>query len=44
MQARYHDDLDDCLGNELVQFADFVDTFKDEQAKDLSLERTSCIN
>jgi len=38
MQARYHDDLDDCLGNELVQFADFVDTFKDEQAKDVSRE------
>jgi len=26
----YKDDLDTCLGNELVQFVDFVDTFKDE--------------
>lgn len=27
----YKDDLDSCLGNELVQFAAFVDVFKDEQ-------------
>ena len=30
----YNDDLDVCLGNELVQFADFVNAFKDEQAED----------
>ena len=29
-------DLDACLGNELVQFVDFVDTFKDEQAQGVS--------
>ena len=34
----YKDDLDACLGNELVQFVDFVDTFKDEQAHDVSQE------
>ena len=34
----YNDDLDVCLGNELVQFADFVNAFKDEQAEDVSLE------
>ena len=32
------DDLDACLGNELVQFVDFVDTFKDEQAQDVAQE------
>jgi len=31
-------DLDACLGNELVQFVDFVDTFKDEQAQGVSRE------
>ena len=34
----YKDDLDVSLGNELVQFADFVDAFKDEQADDVSRE------
>ena len=34
----YKDDLDVCLGNELVQFAEFFDTFKDEQAADVSRE------
>jgi hypothetical protein len=34
----YKDDLDVCLGNELVQFADFVDAFTDEQAEDVSRE------
>ena len=34
----YNDDLDVCLGNELVQFADFVNVFKDEQAEDVSRE------
>lgn len=28
----YKDDLDACLGNELVQFAEFFASFKDEQA------------
>src|SRR6218665_2555580 len=34
----YKDDLDVSIGNELVQFADFVDAFKDEQADDVSRE------
>jgi len=34
----YKDNLDACLGNELVQFVDFVDTFKDEQAQDVAQE------
>ena len=34
----YKDDLDACLGNELVQFVDFVETFKDEKAQDVSRE------
>ena len=34
----YKDDLDACLGNELVQFADFVEAFKDEHAEDVSKE------
>ena len=32
----YKNDLDVCLGNELVQFAEFVNAFKEEQAKDVS--------
>ena len=39
----YKDDLDACLGNELVQFVDFVETFKDEKLK-TSLESISCIS
>ena len=34
----YKDDLDACLENDLVQFVDFVDTFKDEQAQGVSRE------
>jgi len=34
----YNDDLDVCLGNELVQFAEFVDAFKDEQDEGVSRE------
>jgi len=34
----YKNDLDVCLGNELVQFAEFVNAFKEEQAKDVSQE------
>lgn len=34
----YKDDLDACLGNELVQFAEFFASFKDEQAVDVSRE------
>ena len=34
----YKNDLDECLRNELVQFAEFVNAFKEEQAKDLSQE------
>jgi hypothetical protein len=34
----YKNDLDVCLGNELVQFAEFVNAFKDEQAKNVSQE------
>ena len=34
----YNDDLDVCLGNELVQFADFVNAFKDEQTENVSRE------
>jgi hypothetical protein len=34
----YKDDLDGCLGNELVQFADFVEAFKDEHAEGVSKE------
>ena len=32
------DDLDVCFGNELVQLADFVNAFKDEQVEDVSPE------
>ena len=36
----YSDDLNVCLGNELVQFADFVNAFNDEQPeKDVERER-----
>ena len=38
----YNDDLDVCLGNELVDFVEFVYAFKDEQDKFFS--RISCIN
>jgi len=34
----YKNDIDVCLGNELVQFAEFVNAFKEEQAKDVSQE------
>jgi hypothetical protein len=34
----YKDDLDASLGNELVQFAQFFDAFKGEQAADVSKE------
>ena len=34
----YNDDLDVCLGNELVQFAEFVNAYKDEQGEDVSKE------
>ena len=34
----YKDDLDKCLGNEFVQFTDFVDAFKDEQGEDVARE------
>ena len=31
-------DLDACLGNELVQFADFVNAYQEEQGEDVSRE------
>jgi hypothetical protein len=34
----YNEDLDVCLGNELVQFAEFVNAYKDEQGEDVSKE------
>ena len=34
----YKDDLDDCFGDELVQFVDFVETFKDEQENFMNRE------
>ena len=34
----YKNDLDLCLGNELVQFAEFVNAFKEEQANYVSQE------
>jgi len=34
----FNGDLDVCLGNELVQFAEFVDAFKDEQDEGVSRE------
>jgi len=34
----YKDDLDVSLTKEIVQFPDFVDTFKDEQAEDVYRE------
>ena len=38
-QARVIDsDLDACLGNELVQFADFVNAYQEEQGEDVSRE------
>lgn len=30
------DDLETCLGNDIVQFAHYVDAFKNEQAQDVS--------
>jgi len=35
----YKDDLNACLGNELVLFVDFVDTFKDELVSSRCLSR-----
>ena len=32
----YNDDFDVCLENELVQFVEFVNAFKDEQDEDIS--------
>ena len=34
----YEGDLDACLGNELVQFADFVNAYQEEQGEDVSRE------
>ena len=34
----YNDDLDVCLGNELVEFVEFVNAFMDEQDEGVSLE------
>ena len=34
----YNDDLEVCLGNELVQFLEFVNAFKDEQDEGVSQE------
>ena len=34
----YNDDLDACLEIELVQFAEFIDAFKDEQDEGVSRE------
>ena len=34
----YKNDLDVCLGNELVQYVEFVNAFMEEQAKDVSRE------
>lgn len=35
----YNDDLDSCLGNELIQFQEFVNVFKDEEEPDVSKEQ-----
>ena len=34
----YEGELDACLGNELVQFADFVNAYQEEQGEDVSRE------
>ena len=34
----YEGDLDACLGNELVQFADFVNAYQEEQGENVSRE------
>jgi hypothetical protein len=35
----YNEDLDQCLGSELIQFADFAQMFKDEEGDDIGREQ-----